>query len=1234
MSESEKPPSNTPVVLVLILAMFGLATLPQGARNPPDSPPRPTDNGGFAGGPSDPSEDEERLGPLAAIKADKASRGQEVFDDRIPRSAVAPASTGGTQPGRDDSQERREILESEHDLGLLIALVPDPDTTSMSHDFDLTLSAVQRGTESAGFVAVRWSGMPGFPPTKGTPPPAPKPPASRLHGNAGADSINLTIEDKPDGNVPALWPAAILCRDTVPTTSRKTHLLILLVPESPTWGVDKRRLTCAIELVLWHKELHKDCRHTTSAEDLSVRIIGPNYSGSAQSMIQVLKPFAKRLVRPDGASGIVVYNGNASAVDPLKFRDSLIRFESTIYSNRNVTSAVCEFIREITPWWAGSPRFAILQESNTTFGQRSARRRAREGTPKQAASQAPNGDTDYFGFPLNISQIREEYATKGYLGSKEPLKLQSPERLTPLEMAGRHGDRDLVPVVTPAPSAVGGEMSLSQLLMALERGRYTWVGINATNRYDRLFLAEKVREACPNARLFFVGASTLFAHHTAVPYLRGTLVASPYPLDPDTQSWTASPGAINGERLTRLAFGTFYEQGIYNATVAHLADMRLDDTPGLLDYAYPGSDPTTEAETEALTVPSVWISVVGQRGIYPLRVRPPGSDWSDVGGLYRFKKGRWARPDDRGEVLDASWIGVYLTAAFASIIASLWYLWLRLGPTSDAPSGWPQWACVRPGLRQIVDHHSALKLVTVGASAGFGQMVLLSAPVWALALPGSLVPVGPHQHSLLTILAVLALLLSSLAAVTALVRMVIAGGAKNVGAGEVLYRTIAVAIALVQIALPSYLLARLLGSDAAGLRLYCARVTRLVNGVTPVVPFLLLGLTGGIVMIGDWRRVGLRIRLKATGEPHRSGLGPLAEVWERFESARRDFDFPILAWGGAGFLKTLPLWVFLCLIGMTFADGLPLAVEPYAGFHGTFLLAFTLTLLLLVVRMLDLFGLSRVLDLLLRRLAEAPLARAFDRIPAHFAHESFWRPNSVSKRAEEDSDPRIDRQFNVVVVAYKDYQRSVHKDDRFLSGDTGEIDRLIANDFAAARLPTRDWWPVVGALTPFLAPYWSVRTAIPRAASDDASEWADLSDDNLKRWLTSAEDLIAMVIVRQIAWLRAAITSILSFLVAGLVMMSLVLTSYPFEPKGPMFALLGALTFITVGAIVVIAVQASRDEVLSRLNKTVSDRFTLDRQFVTAIVTFVVPLLGLLGALSYSISDLFRSLLEPLFRSN
>ena len=44
------------------------------------------------------------------------------------------------------------------------------------------------------------------------------------------------------------------------------------------------------------------------------------------------------------------------------------------------------------------------------------------------------------------------------------------------------------------------------------------------------------------------------------------------------------------------------------------------------------------------------------------------------------------------------------------------------------------------------------------------------------------------------------------------------------------------------------------------------------------------------------------------------------------------------------------------------------------------------------------------------------------------------------------------------------------------------------------------------------------------------------------------------------------------------------------------------------------------------------DQFTFDRQFFATMVTSVVPLLGLLGALSYPLADLFRSLFEPFFR--
>ena len=62
-----------------------------------------------------------------------------------------------------------------------------------------------------------------------------------------------------------------------------------------------------------------------------------------------------------------------------------------------------------------------------------------------------------------------------------------------------------------------------------------------------------------------------------------------------------------------------------------------------------------------------------------------------------------------------------------------------------------------------------------------------------------------------------------------------------------------------------------------------------------------------------------------------------------------------------------------------------------------------------------------------------------------------------------------------------------------------------------------------------------------------------------------------------------------------------------------------------------IAVQANRDEVLSRINKTTPNQFTFDRQFLLTLVTYVVPLLGMLGV-SYGMSDVIRSWFEPLFR--
>ena len=142
---------------------------------------------------------------------------------------------------------------------------------------------------------------------------------------------------------------------------------------------------------------------------------------------------------------------------------------------------------------------------------------------------------------MGISRIRQEYTAKGYYQPNEPLRLAAPERLSLQSMTGQVGDRDLPPVYSPGTAAVEGDMALAQMLQEMERGRYRWIGILATNPYDRLFLAYKVRQICPEARLTFILSSSLYTHHDLVPYLRGSLIASTYPLKLANQSWSPAP---------------------------------------------------------------------------------------------------------------------------------------------------------------------------------------------------------------------------------------------------------------------------------------------------------------------------------------------------------------------------------------------------------------------------------------------------------------------------------------------------------------------------------------------------------------------------------------------------------------------------------------------------------------------------------------------------------------------
>ena len=179
----------------------------------------------------------------------------------------------------------------------------------------------------------------------------------------------------------------------------------------------------------------------------------------------------------------------------------------------------------------------------------------------------------------------------------------------------------------------------------------------------------------------------------------------------------------------------------------------------------------------------------------------PNTNYPEVGGLYTAPENQPPPEKLKKAKLDSSWTAILIAAALLSIVVSLWYLRVVLLVDNASRLGrWLPWAVASPGVRQVIDYHSARKLAAAGASAGLGQMILLSAPVWVLTRPDISVDASLYQRPFMIGISLLALLGLGTSAVAALFRMLFADRNRSVGLGESIYRGIVAAAALAQVA--------------------------------------------------------------------------------------------------------------------------------------------------------------------------------------------------------------------------------------------------------------------------------------------------------------------------------------------------------------------------------------------------------------------------------------------------
>ena len=455
---------------------------------------------------------------------------------------------------------------------MLIAMLPDYIDSQTRRLFDSGLAGIQQAAGTLGYTLDRFH-LPGW----------------SAHDHPGARPPSAHDSE----------PGALLFRSS--RSAENELLVVLIVTEMPTLGVHRNAMASSIALI--------DAWAEASSGSLdTLRILGPFFSGSVPS----LKDIFESLENESAGEPRTVQIVTGTATDPsieqqlrsVSAQGVHVSFQAIVPNNDQVRTALLDRLKELNPKWRCGNAIALLVEGNTKFGQSLLIRKS-DSTHKDADASRSNSADDCLPplevtFPLHISRLRatvDAEAPTVSLLTPPAVKLKLTESTQPM---------DVVPSMTPDLTASVVDSAVDNLLAALHRERYSAIGIFATDARDHLFLARRIAKAVPDVLMFGTQADLLYVNREYAPFLRGTLIASSYPVFSQTQLLAdATNDAL------RRQFTTASEQGAYNATLTLLAD-RHTDAVTLIDGTF--GPPCAEKAC----APRVWLSVVGSNAMWPI----------------------------------------------------------------------------------------------------------------------------------------------------------------------------------------------------------------------------------------------------------------------------------------------------------------------------------------------------------------------------------------------------------------------------------------------------------------------------------------------------------------------------------------------------------------------------------------------------------------------------------------
>jgi hypothetical protein len=301
---------------------------------------------------------------------------------------------------------------------------------------------------------------------------------------------------------------------------------------------------------------------------------------------------------------------------------------------------------------------------------------------------------------------------------------------------------------------------------------------------------------------------------------------------------------------------------------------------------------------------------------------------------------------------------------------------------------------------------------------------------------------------------------------------------------------------------------------------------------------------------------------------------------------------------------------------------------------------------------------------LLRRLALHPTVGAYDRLPARLSRqvgEQFWAgsPTVADQVFSVQQWLLLCAHFNARIKHQAKSQLNIPEgtirrlEELMRDAQTQTMREGFADELGEHSLENisrgktqRTLSSAAGALVEMLEHYWKSRglsgaraeaeplkaDSIPASKPTTELFKRDLLDA-VDIWFRLAEEFIAIQVVTFINQVFVHLRALLTFITAGSLLMLLTITYYPFQPQRLITLFIWSCILSIVLASLIVFIQASRNEVVSRIGGTAANRVTFDRTFISMVVTYgVLPLLGLL-IMQFPQMMRFFSWIEPALRA-